>query len=206
MGSGNQIKLGSEWRKINMNTDLYCAIIGVIGTLFGTVLGWLLNSVSKKGKLNIYVYSWEDEFMYNCKGRLTKSSSEEQTEHYGYKLSLDLYNSSGETKIMRNIRIVFVQSKDKMLVNIPKDETTKRIGQISTHYDDINVVNIPSKSVININLHSGKWRSDGKNPLECIWNTNKVYLLYVNEKNQEKKILIKEECYKDYFKNNITQI
>ena len=38
------------------------AIIGVIGTILGTILGWFLNSISNKGKLKLYITSWEDEF------------------------------------------------------------------------------------------------------------------------------------------------
>ena len=39
-------------------------IIGVIGTLLGIVLGWVLSNLSQRGKLNIYP-TWRDEFQHN---------------------------------------------------------------------------------------------------------------------------------------------
>ena len=38
-----------------MSTEIGTALIGVIGTLAGTVLGWLLTSLSQSGK-KIYIY------------------------------------------------------------------------------------------------------------------------------------------------------
>ena len=39
--------------------NLYPEIIGVIGTLLGTVFGWLLSNLSQRGKLNTYPM-WRD--------------------------------------------------------------------------------------------------------------------------------------------------
>lgn len=48
-----------------MNSEITTALIGVGATLAGTVLGWVLNNLSNRGKLNIFVSSWEDSFKYN---------------------------------------------------------------------------------------------------------------------------------------------
>ena len=52
------------------NTEIMIAIIGVIGTLAGTILGWGLNSLSQRGKLNFYVHSWKEEFQVNKIGEM----------------------------------------------------------------------------------------------------------------------------------------
>ena len=88
-----------------MKDEILIALLGILGTLGGTILGWFLNALSQKGKLNVFVTSWKDKFEYNSVGSMVPSFSKEQTSYYAYNLSLDLYNSSAETKIMSNIRI-----------------------------------------------------------------------------------------------------
>lgn len=179
------------------------AIISVIGTLAGTILGWLLNYISQSGKLNIYISSFVDSFQYNKSGYMVKSSSIDQTETYSYKLKLDLYNSSGATKIMRNLSVVFNDGKKDLYKSIPKDDSTKRnFGPIKI-YDSITPVNIPAKSIMQLCLHNGADNSDGE--LDLIWNTKKVYLTYIDEKNRLKRIKIKSEIYRHYFENHKTE-
>ena len=95
-----------------MNSDITTALIGVGATIAGTVLGWVLNNLSNRGKLNIYVSSWEDKFQYDDDiGETVLCSKREEVQSYTYKVSFDLYNSSGNTKIMRNIQIAFSDGK-----------------------------------------------------------------------------------------------
>ena len=42
-----------------MNSEIITALIGVGATIAGTVLGWMLNNLSNRGKLNIFVSSWK---------------------------------------------------------------------------------------------------------------------------------------------------
>lgn len=179
------------------------AIIGVIGTLAGTVLGWLLNNLSQSGKLNIYVSSFTDSFQHNKIGCMVPSSSVEETEYYSYKLILDLYNSSGTAKIMRNITVVFSDGKNDLLKSIPHDEQTRRTAGHACFYNDVGPINIPPKSIIQLNLHRGAWRSEGG--LDFIWKTQKVYLTYLDENSKLKKFKIKTELYRNYFENHKTE-
>lgn len=54
-----------------MNSEFFSenasAIIGVGGTVLGTIVGWLLNSLSQFGNLHFYDKSWEDH-MYRPYG------------------------------------------------------------------------------------------------------------------------------------------
>lgn len=173
------------------------AVIGVIGTILGTILGWVLNSISSRGKLEIFISSWNEEFKYNDMGVMIPSKSKEQTEYYHYNLTLDLYNSSGETKIMRNIEVVFSDRKSIVYKSIPKDDDTKRCSGPLTFYDDVVPLNIPPKTITQLRLHDGSWHSgDG---LEFIWNTQTIYLTYFDEKGKEKKVNIKAENYANHF-------
>ena len=181
-----------------MNNEIQIAMRGILGTLGGTVLGWFLNTLSQRGKLNIYISSWKDSFEYNNTGSMTPSCSIEQTECYGYNLSLDIYNNSGTTKIMRNIEVVFGKGKIELSQSIPKDDSTRRHSGPASFYDEIEPINIPPKTVIKVDMHEGFW----KDALSFIWETDRVFLRYANEKNKKKKVLIKKEIYKDCFINH----
>lgn len=180
-----------------MSVEIQIALLGIVGTLGGTVLGWVLNNLSQRGKLNIYVSAWKDELEYNHNGEMVSSSSIEQTKSYSYRLKLDLYNGSGETKIMRNIEIVFAKNKEVLYCSMPKDEATKRISHPVAFYDNVLPINIPPKAVIHIELFDWVWNDNGS--LDFIWETTSVFLRYVNEKNKNVSVMINKENYKDYF-------
>lgn len=171
------------------------AIIGVIGTILGTILGWFLNSISNKGKLKLYITSWEDEFEYLESGCIAPSHSIEQTESYSYRLELDIYNSSGEPKIMRNIAIIFNDGKSDIHKSIPQDVGTRRVSGYMAFYDDILPLNIPPKTVLHIQL----LKSNHDHELDYIWNTKRIYLTYTDTKGRDKRMIIKSEDYANYF-------
>ena len=181
-----------------MSNEIQIALLGIVGTLVGTILGWVLNTLSQRGRLNIFISSWIDKFEYNKVGYMTPSSSVAQTESYSYCLSLDLYNSSGTTKIMRNLEVIFLKDKTELNRSIPKDDSTKRYGTHTAYYDVIEPINIPPKTVLKIVVHEGYWKDE----LSFLWEVDRVFLKYTNEKNQEKRILIKKELYKNYFDNH----
>lgn len=131
---------------------------------------------------------------------MTPSSSIEQTQSYSYKLILDLYNSSGATKIMRNITVVFSDGKKDLYKSVPNDDSTRRSSGHAWFYDEVGPINVPPKSIIQLNLHRGAWHNDGG--LDFIWKTKKVYLTYTDEKNKRRKVKIKTEEYCKYFENH----
>lgn len=184
-----------------MDSELTTALIGVGATIAGTVLGWMLNNLSNRGKLNIFVSSWEDSFKYNNNiGEMVPCSKREEVESYSYKVSFDLYNSSGSTKIMRNIQIVFSDGKNDIEKQTPQDDATKRYSHPMVFYDKVEPINIPPKAVIKLDLHDGAWDKDGK--LDFIWRSKKVFLVYTDEKNRVRRKLIKAEDYENYFNNH----
>ncbi|MPM30902.1 hypothetical protein SDC9_77455 [bioreactor metagenome] len=176
------------------------AIIGVIGTILGTILGWVLNSVSNHGKLYLYVSSWDDNFLYNEVGCLVPCISKEKAEYYSYKLTLDIYNSSSEARIMRDITIIYSDDKCELHKSVPKDDTTRYSSGSISFYNDIAPVNIPPKAIIQLKLHDGSHHQN--NGLDYIWKTRKIYLTYKNEKSKTTKIAIKSEDYSCYFENH----
>lgn len=188
-----------------MNSEIAIALIGVGATIAGTVLGWILNNLSNRGKLNIFVSFWEDNFKYNKMGVMVPCNKREEVQSYTYKVSLELYNSSGSTKIMRNIQIVFTDGEKDIENQTPEDDATERRSStiLPCVYDDVSPINIPPKAVIKLDLHNGIWDEEGK--LDFIWKTKKIYLVYTDEKNKTRRMLIKAEDYENYFENHISE-
>lgn len=180
------------------STEYFAAIIGVLGTLAGTVLGWILNSLSSKGKIKIFVSSWEDKFLHqDGYGGMASSSSIEDTEFYTYELSIDVYNSSSESKIMRDVMVSFNDGKKDIEQSTPNDDRTKHGGNPLWFYRAIGPITIPPKTVVNLKLHNGSNRQNGG--LDYIWKTKKVFIKYRDEHNNQKRVLIKSEPYSEYF-------
>ena len=174
------------------------AMVGVIGTILGTVLGWFLNSISNRGKIKLFISSWENEFRCrNEYGDMVKTPAPEKVEYYSCSFALDIYNSSGEPKIMRNIQLAYNNGKSDVIKHIPQDEDSRRNSSGLIRYDDIIPLTIPAKSVFQIHLRDGLWHQSTEFP--SLWNVEKVYLLYTDENNKEKRTLINEKSIKQCF-------
>ena len=175
-------------------------IIGVIGTLLGTVLGWLLSNLSQRGKLNIYSM-WRDEFQHNDNlGGMVNSQSKEEAKLYMYHFTLNLYNSSGEPQIMRKIEITFFHDKEELFRETPEDDSTGRSSGPLRFYDEVLPITIPGKTVFTVKLHGGLLDSDKR--FSRIWKTNKIMLTYRDRSNKEKNVLIKKDDFSRYFENH----
>lgn len=169
----------------------------IIGTLLGTTLGWMLNSFSRHGKLIIYAV-WEDKFQKNNNYGSMEDSSIDEAQYYHYELCLDLYNSSGESLIMRKTEVVFLNKENKILFrDIPYDDSTKRyIGAVHS-YKKVQPITIPAKTIITLKLHGGIW--DSEEQFKKLLETARIMIFYRNEKDKEKKQLITEFNLKKYF-------
>lgn len=185
------------------NVEIATALIGVGGTIAGTILGWILNSISQKGKLKFFISSWKNRFEYNDTGSMVPSLSKEQTELYCFELTLDIYNSSRNTKIMRNIKVVFSDKKKELKSFTPKDNSTRHHSGAINLYDDVSPLNIPPQTVMQIKLYDGVWKKNKE--LDFIWDVKKVYLKYENDRGKTKRILLHKEPFCDYFQNHIAE-
>lgn len=196
--------------------------MGVIGTLLGTILGWVLNSVSKSGSIKIYVYDWEDSpyrkecdrlsnYSYKAADdsktfiRKDKCKNMEDADGYEYGFSVDIYNSSESTKIMRNIRIIFCRKHifgtEKLVEDIPKDYDTKRQLGNYYYYDPVSPINVSPKCVKKLRLGNEIQKTTAIK-LRC---ANRVYLFYVDEKNRHKIAELKKGSYQKFFEQQIVE-
>lgn len=94
------------------------ALIGIMGTVLGTVLGGPLARFLV-GKGFRYISAYQEGFEFNKASVKSPASSFYDTEAYFYQLSLNVYNSSCDTKIIRNHRIEFLNGKEVAIYSIP---------------------------------------------------------------------------------------
>jgi len=177
--------------------------IGLIGGLAGTVLGWMLGILSQKGRLHIFS-EWSDRFQQDdAVGGIIYSTTRDNAKYYRYSLVLDLYNASGEPKVMRKIEIVFYKGRRELFRLVPKDDSTKRYTAACYMYDDIQPITVPAKSVLRLNLHGGINQSESTFPR--IWDSQKIKLSYCKKSKREKHILIRKENYANYFEKHLPE-
>lgn len=148
--------------------------IGPIGTLLGTILGWLLHYITNNiGKTNISV----DEYV------LFKDS----TNDFAYNIKLFLCNNSLKPKYIKNLKIKFYNKRKFILESQPK------------YNKNINFRNLKSKNKIPFILLK-YYQPQYIVLCDLIQNTNydklssatKAILYYSNYKNRtKKKVLIK---------------
>ena len=167
-------------------------IIGVIGSLLGAIIGWWLNNISRRGKLTIYVENGiNGEFVTEEE---LPSTSLEKSRYFNYKFKIEIYNSSGDTKIMRDIKIVFCNDSNELFATIPYDKSRMIRGNGPTINKPVELFNIQPKTAIKIDLY-GFVCSDNLNE---VIQTTSVYLTYKDEQNKPKKMLIESFDYHNY--------
>ena len=173
------------------------ALLGIGGTLVGTVLGWLLNNWTKAGKLTLFVVEWKDDFTCDDGGYIKPCQNKEKINCYSFSVVLDIYNSSSEPKIMRDINVAF-QNKRAIIKSItPKDDATKKVYSMTIHYEDAQPMNIPAKSVVRCKFLDSFWHDN----LHFILDVDRVYLSYIDERGKTKKKLLHRDSYKSRFED-----
>lgn len=189
-----------------MDINIITALIGVGSTIAGTLLGWLLNSASNKGNLNIYVVNWNEKLENKSNSGYgvplyADAVSRGAVNHYSYSGSIDIYNSSNNTKIMRDFKIIYLDGKKILKETVPIDDSPKHTvsEHLPAQFNNIGVINIPPKSIISINLHKSIGQS--KDDVDFLWNSKTILVQYKDEKNniKTKKII---DCNYDAILNN----
>lgn len=162
------------------------AILGIVGTLLGTVLGWLLARWNI-GKLYISLDSFEEKYY-----RLTELGGVEQFEFgilTGVELNfaIHLYNSFPVTRAIRECQLVLFDSAGFEITRLPvEDKASARFAAGTIHYDDIGIVNL-----------NGYTSKDVKGriaifDLDLMYKISKIEFHYKNEKRKEKVLQYKK--------------
>lgn len=168
-----------------MSESILTALIGIVGTVLGTVLGWVLSTFSRWGRLELYTSVWHESFEFNNVGVMTPSATFDEAEAYFYQLTLNIYNSSCNNMIIRNLRIEFLNGNKVVLSDNPKNSDSGHSvpGGVVFH-SDFEILNVPPKSVVPLHLHGGVWRS-GFEGFERLNFVDCVRIAYKGEKDTD---------------------
>jgi hypothetical protein len=129
------------------------AIIGIIGTLSGVILGALINQISRSGSLNIYSHDFHiDISKQTGYGSLeSQNQIDSETISVSVNFNLDLFNSSSQQKVGREIFLVINKDR-KEIKEIIHDMSTIQYTQYSSRTDQLVNFNIPPKTIKNLKL------------------------------------------------------
>ena len=90
--------------------------------------------------------------------------------------------------------------KEELFRDTPADDSTRRSSGLCRFYDKVLPITIPAKTVYTVKLHGSFWDSDER--FSQIWRTNKIMLTYCDRKDKERKVLINQYDFSQYFANH----
>ena len=182
---------------IHLDSNNIAAIIGVIGTIVGTILGFILNGLARIGKVKIFQNSVNASIFKPTQlaGMENQKEFTEDTVLVKIHLNIDFYNSSEQSKILRNIKFK-IRNKDITIYDSIYKENFKDTGVLE-------FLNLQPKEIQNYKLVFSSWESLNE-ILNGYW-----FIEYRTHKNKLKRIKIKNnrvlmkgiiERVSDYFK------
>lgn len=148
-------------------------ILGIIGTILGTVIGWLLHFISDNvAKTYINIENFDEE----------KSEKNE----YACILKLFVFNDSRKQQCIRNVRLLFTDKKRKTLVESYLNEGKCTFQTIKSRNEDEDPIMISVNSFAQSEYFFSVLINEGK--FDKLLDAKKVYLLYEDRKNNTRKI------------------
>ena len=177
------------WKSICDNLG---TIIGVFGSLFGVVLGWILNEVARKGKLIVNIRGNIKGDFYARNELVAKSLDD--SNQFKCKINLEISNSGTDRKVMKDIRIAFCD-ETKENIKLEADFLLGKDSLMAVERSSA-IMHIPAKTASSIIFIVS---TEKKEEILKIHKTSKIFLLFKNEKNKEKKkLILRGEVFRDY--------
>lgn len=127
---------------------------GIIGATVGVIATLIVTSVIKNlGKIYIYFRDWGIEFYKMGGGGDHIISEINEARYCSFSFEMEIMNSSELPKALRDIKVRFYNSDNKLLVeSIPQDESTRKISTGGSRIEPIKIINLPSKKMIYFNV------------------------------------------------------
>ena len=126
--------------------EIITAIIGVGGTIIGTILGWILNNISRSGWLH---------FFFQISGLPTKGDGYggymgckklNDADRYTCFIDLDIYNKKADYKTVKGLQVQFCYNSKNGFSIKPLVKKNKN----DTKSETIDIINIPPKQTISL--------------------------------------------------------
>lgn len=164
--------------------EIIAAIMGIIGTLLGTFVGWLLNNISQSGKLRFFssltgVLNKQDGY-----GAYRDCSILLEADDYKCEIKLDIFNESANYKTIKNVQIRFITDNNSFCVTpVIKELKNNNTNEI------VKLINIPPKQTVSLIV----LYTFSRYSFDELERVRKVDLKYNNEKGKTKKVHITDK-------------
>ncbi len=132
----------------------------MIGALLGVILGWFLNYISTKGEIKIFIEQFSFYIALKPVNGISETQSiiTKQTETVTLKMQMDVYNSSNEQAIMRDLSFLINKheiSNSRKLYLLEKNEHS-----FIPDSKEFRNINIPPKTLLSFNSYVYFEKSD----------------------------------------------
>lgn len=172
---------------------LIASIIGVVGTLLGTILGWILSGLSRKGKIIAYIISF-GVIPWKSSGKFTEDKADitfpNEADYFEIGLDLELYNTSIENNIIRDVKITIYDKKNALLHTYLRVSDNGRLL--------LEPLNLEGKTIIFLTLEAKILDTS------MILASNKISLCFEDGHRKKYKCILAK--YKDISKEKIIQV
>ncbi len=164
---------------------------GIMGALLGVIITMLMNEYLKsKGNIKYYFDNFNINYMgVDEEGTCTEIGKEKEYTTIEYEANIQIYNTSESIKILRDIKMQFV-SKDIIIESTPRDKSTSRKYAGGFTSDEINIVNLKPKEILEIRIE-GYIHKCSKD-INKLKNIDKVYMIAKDSNDKLVKELIKD--------------
>ena len=180
---------------VSMSSD---AFWGVLGTLLGTIIGYLLSEMHNHGRLHCFVKSWIAYFEIKDEGdRFIGCRKPNRPQYFNYCFTIEIYNSSRLPKVIRDGKIVFYKDEEPIAEFIPNDKKRETKYFHYSEYSELLAFCVPATDVITLDLLGNIFGDDTGFPFLEI--ADEVYFQYKNEKDKTERWKIADVKYDSYF-------
>jgi hypothetical protein len=170
------------------NSQYINTIIASLSGLAGTILGWVLNNLSSRGKLSFYVLKWENIFYGGSSplGGPLPVTDFSEAQMYSYIATMDVYNRSSFNKVIRDVAVCFYRNNKFILSHEPNNKEARKVTDRGIYNEEFRYENIPPKEVRRLSLSGTIHEQD----FQALKGLSYVKITYSSENGRKKNIKI----------------
>lgn len=165
--------------------DLIIAGVGVVSTVIGTFLGWLLNNISQSGDLKFYSHISGMPFKNDGYGGYFGCGKLDEADWYMCFIDVDIYNENANYKTLKDLNIRFCYSKKDGFCKTPLNKKSK----YEEKHESVNMINIPPKQTIPLHLSVRL----NKESFDNLRRVKMIQIKYKDEKDKTKIVYITKQ-------------
>lgn len=160
---------------------------GVIGTLLGTFIGYVL---AKIGKIRFYLKKSNFEFLYKDEFGQYLPSNIDSSDSFNYKIEFQLHNSSGINKILRDIIIEFKCNDGSIITSSPIDSSSKKYSDAGVVFENLEFINVEPNKIIELYLDA-TIEKEYESKFDSLKDIKNIYFVAKTYHNRKFKKIIK---------------